>query len=87
MGLRLIDGITHQHWQLFSPRADLYQILSSSSEVQNLQQTGLLILDDRGLRCSWQGLALLDSMLPTLLLLLEAYITQGLHNNSGSLQL
>ncbi|XP_064866898.1 radical S-adenosyl methionine domain-containing protein 1, mitochondrial [Oncorhynchus nerka] len=87
MGLRLIDGITHQYWQLFSPRADLYQILSSSSEVQDLQQTGLLILDDRGLRCSWQGLALLDSMLPTLLLLLEAYITQGLHNNSGSLQL
>ncbi|XP_052376007.1 radical S-adenosyl methionine domain-containing protein 1, mitochondrial-like [Oncorhynchus keta] len=87
MGLRLIDGITHQHWQLFSPRADLYQILSSSSEVQDLQQTGLLILDDRGLRCSWQGLALLDSMLPTLLLLLEAYITQGLDNNSGSLQL
>ncbi|CDR18254.1 unnamed protein product, partial [Oncorhynchus mykiss] len=41
MGLRLIDGVTHQHWQLFSPRADLYQILSSSSEVQDLQQTGL----------------------------------------------
>ncbi|CAB1350259.1 unnamed protein product, partial [Coregonus sp. 'balchen'] len=41
-----IDGITHQHCQLFSPRADLHQILSSSSEVQDLQQTGLLILDD-----------------------------------------
>eukprot|EP00063_Salmo_salar_P075076 XP_014049911.1 PREDICTED: radical S-adenosyl methionine domain-containing protein 1, mitochondrial-like [Salmo salar] len=71
-----------QHWQLFSPRADLHQILSSSSEVQDLQQTGLLILDDRGLRCSWQGLALLDSMLPTLLLLLEAY-TQGLQEQQA----
>ncbi|KAK6312462.1 hypothetical protein J4Q44_G00181260 [Coregonus suidteri] len=82
MGLRLIDGITHQHWQLFSPRADLHQILSSSSEVQDLQQTGLLILDDRGLRCSWQGLALMDSMLPTLLLELEAHITQGLQQQA-----
>ncbi|XP_029631969.1 radical S-adenosyl methionine domain-containing protein 1, mitochondrial [Salmo trutta] len=82
MGLRLVDGITHQHWQLFNPRADLHQILSSSSEVQDLQQTGLLILDDRGLRCSWQGLALLDSMLPTLLLLLEAY-TQGLQEQQA----
>uniref|UniRef100_A0A673Z979 Radical S-adenosyl methionine domain containing 1 n=1 Tax=Salmo trutta TaxID=8032 RepID=A0A673Z979_SALTR len=82
MGLRLVDSITQQHWQLFSPRADLLQILSSSSEVQDLQQTGLLILDDRGLRCSWQGLALLDSMLPTLLLLLEAY-TQGLQEQQA----
>uniref|UniRef100_A0A6Q2Z3X1 Radical S-adenosyl methionine domain-containing protein n=1 Tax=Esox lucius TaxID=8010 RepID=A0A6Q2Z3X1_ESOLU len=71
MGLRLIDGITHQHWQFFSPGADLHQIFSSSCEVQDLQQRDLLILDNRGLRCSWQGLAFLDSMLPNLLLQLE----------------
>ncbi|KAL0993552.1 hypothetical protein UPYG_G00109590 [Umbra pygmaea] len=76
MGLRLIDGITHQHWQLFSPGADLHHILTSSAEFRDLQQKELLILDNRGLRCSWKGLAYLDCLLPTLLLQLESHINQ-----------
>ncbi|XP_030645580.1 radical S-adenosyl methionine domain-containing protein 1, mitochondrial [Chanos chanos] len=73
MGLRLTEGITHEHWKLFSPNADLHRILGVSAEVQKLQQTGTLILDERGLQCSWGGLALLDSILPTLLVELDAY--------------
>lgn len=90
MGLRLTDGITHQHWQMFSPGADLYHIFGMSMEVQELQQRGLLILDDRGLRCSCDGLALLDSISPTLLLGLETHIAlmeqssgQGAHGKPG----
>ncbi|KAG7262648.1 hypothetical protein CRUP_001488 [Coryphaenoides rupestris] len=62
------------HWQTFCPDADLYKVFSMSLDVQNLLLDGQLILDDRGLRCSWDGLAVLDGMLPTLLLALERYL-------------
>ncbi|XP_077415837.1 radical S-adenosyl methionine domain-containing protein 1, mitochondrial [Vanacampus margaritifer] len=71
MGLRMTEGITHKHWQLFSPKLTLWDIFGSSTDVQEFLHCGLLTLDDGGLRCSWDGLALLDSMLPPLLLELE----------------
>lgn len=78
MGLRMTDGISHQRWQMFSPGHDLHLVLGQSADIRELQQKGLLILDDRGLRCSWEGLALMDSLLPTLLLQLENYMcSQG----------
>ncbi|XP_060798492.1 radical S-adenosyl methionine domain-containing protein 1, mitochondrial [Neoarius graeffei] len=73
MGLRMTEGISHQHWAAFSPDMDLHQVLDASTDVQDLQQRGVLILDDRGLRCSWEGLALLDSILPILLLELDMF--------------
>ncbi|KAG9279020.1 radical S-adenosyl methionine domain-containing protein 1, mitochondrial [Astyanax mexicanus] len=73
MGLRMNEGISHQHWAEFSPEASFHQVLGSSEDFQDLQKRGLLILDDRGLRCSWSGLALLDSILPVLLLRLEKF--------------
>ncbi|XP_027018033.1 radical S-adenosyl methionine domain-containing protein 1, mitochondrial isoform X3 [Tachysurus fulvidraco] len=73
MGLRMTEGISHQHWAAFSPETDLHQVLGASADVQDLQQRGVLILDDRGLRCSWEGLALLDSILPVLLLELDTF--------------
>ncbi|KAM4598328.1 radical S-adenosyl methionine domain-containing protein 1, mitochondrial [Polymixia lowei] len=76
MGLRMTEGITHQHWQLFSSEADLHKVFGTSMDVQELLLSGQLILDERGLRCSWDGLALLDSILPTLLLTLETQILQ-----------
>uniref|UniRef100_A0A8C8ZRZ6 Radical S-adenosyl methionine domain-containing protein n=1 Tax=Prolemur simus TaxID=1328070 RepID=A0A8C8ZRZ6_PROSS len=36
-------------------------------EVKELLERGLLLLDHRGLRCSWEGLPVLDSLLLTLL--------------------
>lgn len=74
MGLRMTEGISHKHWQLFSPELGLQEVMGTSADIQSLLQSGRLILDDRGLRCSWNGLALLDSILPTLLLELERKI-------------
>ncbi|GAA6218201.1 radical S-adenosyl methionine domain-containing protein 1, mitochondrial [Lates japonicus] len=76
MGMRMIEGINHKHWELFSPQLGLHEVFGKSTDVQELLQSGQLILDDRGLRCSWDGLALLDSILPALLVELETQILQ-----------
>ncbi|XP_043956196.1 radical S-adenosyl methionine domain-containing protein 1, mitochondrial isoform X2 [Gambusia affinis] len=81
MGMRMTKGINHKHWQLFSPELSLLEIFGGSLDVQELLQKGLLILDDRGLRCSWDGLALLDSMLPVLLVELDRFFSQKLAAN------
>ncbi|RVE69640.1 hypothetical protein OJAV_G00079580 [Oryzias javanicus] len=73
MGMRMADGISHKHWELFCPQMDLHEVFGESIRVQELLQGGQLILDDRGLRCSWNGLALLDSVLPTLLAELQGH--------------
>ncbi|XP_026889865.2 radical S-adenosyl methionine domain-containing protein 1, mitochondrial isoform X1 [Acinonyx jubatus] len=67
MGLRTDVGITHQHWQRFASQLSLWDVFGSSQEVKALLVQGLLLLDHRGLRCSWEGLAVLDSLLLTLL--------------------
>ncbi|XP_040496757.1 radical S-adenosyl methionine domain-containing protein 1, mitochondrial isoform X3 [Ursus maritimus] len=67
MGLRTDVGITHQHWQQFEPQLSLWDVFGASQEVKALLAQGLLLLDHRGLRCSWEGLAVLDSLLLTLL--------------------
>ncbi|XP_034496606.1 radical S-adenosyl methionine domain-containing protein 1, mitochondrial isoform X2 [Ailuropoda melanoleuca] len=67
MGLRTDVGITHQHWQQFEPQLNLWDVFGASREVKALLAQGLLLLDHRGLRCSWEGLAVLDSLLLTLL--------------------
>ncbi|XP_071329100.1 radical S-adenosyl methionine domain-containing protein 1, mitochondrial [Trachinotus anak] len=76
MGMRMTEGINHKHWELFSPQLGLREVFGTSTDVQELLHNGQLILDDRSLRCSWDGLALLDSILPALLVELE---TQILH--------
>nr|XP_046272183.1 radical S-adenosyl methionine domain-containing protein 1, mitochondrial isoform X2 [Scatophagus argus] len=74
MGMRMTGGISHKHWELFSPQLGLHEVFGLTTEVRELLQSGRLVLDDRGLRCSWDGLALLDSMLPALLVELEKRI-------------
>uniref|UniRef100_A0A8C6TRT4 Radical S-adenosyl methionine domain-containing protein n=1 Tax=Neogobius melanostomus TaxID=47308 RepID=A0A8C6TRT4_9GOBI len=76
MGMRMTKGITHKHWQCFSPRMSLHNVFGSSLDVQGLLQSGKLILDERGLRCSYHGLAVLDSILPILLLEMERMYAQ-----------
>ncbi|XP_020511060.2 radical S-adenosyl methionine domain-containing protein 1, mitochondrial [Labrus bergylta] len=82
MGMRMTEGIHHEHWELFSHELGLYEIFGSSVEVQECLQSGKLVLDERGLRCSWDGLALLDSMLPALLVELERRISPGLRREN-----
>ncbi|XP_062966221.1 radical S-adenosyl methionine domain-containing protein 1, mitochondrial isoform X2 [Cynocephalus volans] len=77
MGLRTDVGITHQHWQQFEPQLTLNDVFGASEEVKLLLEQGLLLLDDRGLRCSWEGLAVLDSLLLTLLPRLQEAWQQG----------
>lgn len=74
MGMRMTKGINHKHWELFSPELSLREIFGASLLVQELLQSGQLILDERGLRCSWDGLALLDSILPVLLVELDRQV-------------
>ncbi|XP_068435071.1 radical S-adenosyl methionine domain-containing protein 1, mitochondrial [Clinocottus analis] len=81
MGMRMTDGISHKHWEMFSPQLGLQEVFSTSRDVQELCQSGQLILDDRGLRCSWDGLVLLDSILPALLVELERQIRQRLQRD------
>ncbi|XP_053564784.1 radical S-adenosyl methionine domain-containing protein 1, mitochondrial [Bombina bombina] len=63
LGLRTDTGITHDHWQRVSNSMSLHHVFGSSEEIIELQQERLLLLDERGLRCSWKGLAVLDSLL------------------------
>lgn len=87
MGMRMTEGINHKHWELFSPQLGLHQVFGASADVQELIQSGRLILDKRGLRCSWDGLALLDSMLPALLVELERQIgLESGHRTEGLTQ-
>ncbi|XP_043570516.1 radical S-adenosyl methionine domain-containing protein 1, mitochondrial isoform X1 [Chiloscyllium plagiosum] len=71
LGLRMNDGITHQLWLQCSPGLSLQQAVGDSPEVKQYLEKQLLVLDNRGLRCSWEGLALLDMLLPALLLQLQ----------------
>ncbi|XP_030062214.1 radical S-adenosyl methionine domain-containing protein 1, mitochondrial [Microcaecilia unicolor] len=67
MGLRMDVGITHEHWRQFMPSLTLQTVFGTSQQVRALEEQGFLLLDDSGLRCSWKGLAVLDSLLLTLL--------------------
>ncbi|KAM9258248.1 radical S-adenosyl methionine domain-containing protein 1, mitochondrial [Cariama cristata] len=71
LGLRTDEGITHEHWGHFSPRLSLEAVFGVQGEVKALQQQGWLVLDGSGLRCTSEGLALLDSLLPDLLCQLQ----------------
>ncbi|XP_066056465.1 radical S-adenosyl methionine domain-containing protein 1, mitochondrial [Chamaea fasciata] len=67
LGLRTDEGITHERWAHFSPQLSLQAVFGEPGEARALQQEGWLVLDSGGLRCTWAGLAVLDSLLPDLL--------------------
>ncbi|XP_056361566.1 radical S-adenosyl methionine domain-containing protein 1, mitochondrial isoform X2 [Oenanthe melanoleuca] len=67
LGLRTDEGITHERWGHFSPQLSLQDVFGEPGEARALQQSGWLVLDSGGLRCTWAGLAVLDSLLPDLL--------------------
>ncbi|XP_039198781.1 radical S-adenosyl methionine domain-containing protein 1, mitochondrial isoform X1 [Crotalus tigris] len=67
LGLRMDVGITHQHWLQFATSLSLWDVFGEAKEVKELEEHGFIFLDDRGLRCSWKGLAVLDSLLLRLL--------------------
>ncbi|NXE29080.1 RSAD1 protein, partial [Ardeotis kori] len=71
LGLRTDEGITHERWGQLSPHLSLEAVFGAPGEAKDLQQQGWLVLDGGGLRCTGEGLALLDSLLPGLLCQLQ----------------
>ncbi|KAM7089037.1 LOW QUALITY PROTEIN: radical S-adenosyl methionine domain-containing protein 1, mitochondrial [Ciconia maguari] len=71
LGLRTDEGIAHERWGDFSPHLSLEAVFGAPGEAKDLQQQGWLLLDGGGLRCTREGLALLDSLLPDLLCQLQ----------------
>ncbi|NXD76779.1 RSAD1 protein, partial [Halcyon senegalensis] len=71
LGLRTDEGISHERWRHFSPHLSLEAVFGVPGEARALQQQGWLLLDGGGLRCTWEGLAVLDSLLPDLLCQLQ----------------
>ncbi|XP_038021484.2 radical S-adenosyl methionine domain-containing protein 1, mitochondrial isoform X2 [Anas platyrhynchos] len=83
LGLRTDEGITQQRWGLFSPQLPLRAVFGGPGEAMALQQQGWLLLDGRGLRCTPQGLAVLDSLLPALLCQLQRTAGTGGRGTEG----
>ncbi|KAM6403471.1 radical S-adenosyl methionine domain-containing protein 1, mitochondrial [Rhynochetos jubatus] len=71
LGLRTDEGVPHQRWGRFSPHLSLEAVFGAPGEALDLQRQGWLVLDGSGLRCTREGLGLLDSLLPDLLLQLQ----------------
>ncbi|XP_068120175.1 radical S-adenosyl methionine domain-containing protein 1, mitochondrial [Hyperolius riggenbachi] len=71
LGLRTDAGISHKRWKMICAAFTIHDLFEASEELRNLQEDGLLVLDENGLRCSWKGLAVLDSLLLPLLSQLE----------------
>ncbi|XP_075626913.1 radical S-adenosyl methionine domain-containing protein 1, mitochondrial isoform X2 [Balearica regulorum gibbericeps] len=71
LGLRTDEGVTQERWGRFSPHLSLEAVFGAPGEAKDLQQQGWLVLDGSGLRCTGEGLGLLDSLLPDLLCQLQ----------------
>nr|XP_054773798.1 radical S-adenosyl methionine domain-containing protein 1, mitochondrial-like [Lytechinus pictus] len=72
-GLRTCRGISSQTWQQFSPEDHPRDVFGPSSFTKGAINSGLVELDDRGLRCTHRGLNVLDSILPELTEILDSH--------------
>lgn len=72
-GLRTQPGISDQTWQQLSPGDCLRDVFGSSGFIKVARESGLMELDDAGLRCTHRGLNVLDSLLPDLTEILNSY--------------
>ncbi|XP_038012753.1 radical S-adenosyl methionine domain-containing protein 1, mitochondrial isoform X2 [Motacilla alba alba] len=77
LGLRTDEGITHE--------LSLQAVFGEPGEARALQQEGWLVLDSGGLRCTWAGLAVLDSLLPDLLWQLQRVLGAARRPSRGTL--
>ncbi|XP_058673225.1 radical S-adenosyl methionine domain-containing protein 1, mitochondrial isoform X4 [Ammospiza caudacuta] len=84
LGLRTDEGITQERWGHFSPQLSLQAVFGGPGEARALQQEGWLVLDGGGLRCTWAGLAVLDSLLPALLWQLQRVLGTARHPPRGA---
>ncbi|XP_073246393.1 radical S-adenosyl methionine domain-containing protein 1, mitochondrial-like isoform X1 [Porites lutea] len=72
--LRTADGLSNKKWHSLSPfskHLSLSDIFKESEDVQQLVESGLLILNEKGIKASHRGLSVVDSIITTLLVHLE----------------
>ncbi|CAH1273314.1 RSAD1 [Branchiostoma lanceolatum] len=90
LGLRTTEGLTDERWQQFSGGASLHDIFGTSEAVQGFINAGLLEFSHSVLKVTPSGLAVLDSLVPDLLLATQEFCRgrcdgdfTGLHQTSG----
>ncbi|XP_078609756.1 radical S-adenosyl methionine domain-containing protein 1, mitochondrial-like [Branchiostoma floridae x Branchiostoma japonicum] len=90
LGLRTTEGLANERWEQFSGGASLHDIFGTSEAAQGFVNAGLLELSHSVLRATHTGLAVLDSIIPDLLLATQDWYrhrcdgdTTGLHYTSG----
>ncbi|XP_020626614.1 radical S-adenosyl methionine domain-containing protein 1, mitochondrial-like [Orbicella faveolata] len=72
LSLRTADGLSNEKWMSLSPLdMSLYDAFKDSKDVQDLIQSGFLLLSEKGIKATYKGLSVLDSIVPILLLHLE----------------
>ncbi|XP_033748634.1 radical S-adenosyl methionine domain-containing protein 1, mitochondrial-like isoform X1 [Pecten maximus] len=70
VGLRTKEGVTHMSWNLRCPDHTLWSVFQGPT-IASLINTQFIILDNRGLRTTKKGMAVLDAMLPDLIIAIE----------------
>ncbi|XP_078345947.1 radical S-adenosyl methionine domain-containing protein 1, mitochondrial-like isoform X2 [Oculina patagonica] len=86
LSLRTADGLSNEKWKSLSPLGvSLYDAFKDNNDVQDLTQSGLLLLTEKGIKATYKGLFVLDSIVPTLLLHLEKLVTTS-SNTEGDQQ-
>ncbi|KAI8512123.1 radical S-adenosyl methionine domain-containing protein 1 [Branchiostoma belcheri] len=86
LGLRTTEGLTNERWQQLSGGSSLQDIFGTSEAVQGFVKAGLLELSNSVLRATHTGLAVLDSIIPDLLLTTQDFYTGRGELTSGGLQ-
>jgi len=74
LGLRTAGGLSNEHWQTFSPfgySLSMFDAFKDSKDVQDLLESGLLLLNEKGIKPGHKGLSVVDGVVPVLLLHLE----------------
>ncbi|KAK2172932.1 hypothetical protein NP493_919g01034 [Ridgeia piscesae] len=73
LGLRTKIGVPSERWLKFSHGPTLDEVFNNTYMVKLLQNEKFLILDDKGLRTTAQGLNVVDSIMPELLNVMDKY--------------
>ncbi|XP_060064220.1 radical S-adenosyl methionine domain-containing protein 1, mitochondrial-like [Ylistrum balloti] len=79
LGLRTKEGVTHESWSLRCPDPNLWSLCNEST-VSSLITQQFLILDHQSLRTTRKGMAVLDTILPDLILVIENKFSQFINN-------
>uniref|UniRef100_A0A2C9KEF6 Radical S-adenosyl methionine domain-containing protein 1, mitochondrial n=2 Tax=Biomphalaria glabrata TaxID=6526 RepID=A0A2C9KEF6_BIOGL len=80
VGLRTKSGVTHFASSKICPKRSIEDLLLHNQKVQFYIHKGLLVLDNRGLKPSSEGMNIIDSILPDLLIALQDANNTAIYN-------